>query len=265
MQASEIQAYLRSLNGGWVDEADTVDTWKSGDPQTSVRGVAVAWMSYSWALEHAAELGCNVFITHEPTYYHHRDADARILAWPECQAKRARIEALDLAILRCHDLWDQFAEIGIPEAWGKLLGLGPPIDGRGYLRVYAGHGRRAGQLARELAGRVAGLGQSAVQLIGPADRPVRRIVVGTGAITPYREMLLQYDGDLVICSDDGFTYWRDGAHAIDNGHTVLIFHHHVTEEYGMQLLAEHLAARFPAVPVHYLPQKCMYQLVFAGD
>jgi putative NIF3 family GTP cyclohydrolase 1 type 2 len=261
LRGIEIQKYLQSLNRGWVDETDTVDTWKSGDPLVEVRGIAVAWMGYSHALEKAAELGCNLFIVHEPVYYHHRDDDPDILAWPECKARQMTIEKLGLSILRCHDLWDQFPGLGIPDAWGQKLGLGQPLAGEGYLRAYAGHGRTALQIAKELAGRVADLGQPGVQLIGPPERQVQRIVLGTGAATPYREMLIQYEADLVICCDDGFKYWRDGAHAIDNGHSVLIFHHPVTEEYGMQLLAEHLSERFPTIPVHFIPEKCMYQLV----
>src|SRR6185436_6480024 len=103
---------------------DTVDTWKAGDPQADVRGIAVGWMSYTWALEEAAAHDCNLFITHEPTFYHHRDNDPVILAWPECVAKREKIAALGLTILRCHDLWDQLPGLGIPEAWGRKLGLG---------------------------------------------------------------------------------------------------------------------------------------------
>lgn len=264
MKADDIQAYLRSLNGGWVNENDTVDTWKAGDPQSEVRGIAVAWMSYTWALERAAQLGCNLFITHEPTFYHHRDNDPEILAWPECTAKREKIEALGLTILRCHDLWDQLPDIGIPDAWGSKLGLGQPIAGEGYLRVYAVRPRTARQIAGDLAERVADLGQPGVQLIGRLDRIVHRIALGIGAITPYRQMLLKYTPDLVICSDDGLTYWRDGAHAIDNDHTILIFHHHVTEDYGIELLADHLASKFPTIPVHFIRQRCMYELVLPG-
>lgn len=264
MKAAEVQAYLRSLDGGWVNEGDTVDTWKAGDPQSEVTGIAVAWMSYTWALERAAELGCNLLITHEPTFYHHSDSNPEILAWPECTAKREKIEALGLTILRCHDLWDQLPDIGMPDAWGKKLGLGQPIAGEGYFRVYAGQGRTARQIAGDLAEHVADLGQPGVQLIGHLDRVIHRIVLGTGAITPYRQMLLRYAPDLVICSDDGVTYWRDGAHAIDNGHTILVFHHHVTEDYGMELLANHLAGKFLTAPVHFIRQKCMYELVLPG-
>lgn len=263
MKAQDVHDYLQTLNGGWVDYAKSVDCWKAGDPQVELAGIAVAWMSYTWALEEAARLGCNLFITHEPTYYHHRDDEPEILGWPESAAKRRKIEALGLTILRCHDLWDQVREIGIPDSWGKKLGLGEPLGGEGYFRVYDGRGRTARRIAQELAARVADLGQPAVQLIGPPEKPIRRFVIGTGAATPYRKMLLEHGADMVVCSDDGFTYWRDGAHAIDNGHCVLVFHHHVTEDHGMELLAGHLQEKFPDVPCHHIRQQCMYELVQA--
>jgi putative NIF3 family GTP cyclohydrolase 1 type 2 len=264
VKALEVEAHLRSLNGGWVDYSQSVDSWKAGDPEVEVKGIAVAWMSYSWALEKAAEMGCNLFITHEPTFFHHLDNDPAILAWPESRSKRALIEALGLTVLRCHDLWDQYPEIGIPDSWGKKLGLGKPIDGQGFYRVYDGLGRKAIEIARDFAARVSDLGQPGVHLVGSPERPINRIALGTGACTPYFEMLTRYKADLVICADDGLWYWRDAAHAIDNGHNILVFHHHTTEDYGMELLAAHLAAKYPTVPIRFIKQSCMYQLVSPG-
>ena len=75
MKAQDVQNYLQSLAGDWQYSDNTVDTFKAGDPSTEVRGIAVGWMSYIWALQRALDLGCNVFITHEPTYYNHWDND----------------------------------------------------------------------------------------------------------------------------------------------------------------------------------------------
>lgn len=263
MKGRDIEAHLRSLNGGWVDYRNSVDNWKAGNPDAEVTGIAVGWMSYTWALEKAAALGSNLFITHEPTFFHHLDNDPDVLSRPECKSKLAVIEALGLSVLRCHDLWDQYPGIGIADSWGLKLGLGEPIDGSGYFRVYDGRGREAVEIARELACRVRDLGQPGVHLIGSPRRVIHRIVTGTGAETPYYEMLTNYRADLVVCADDGLWYWRDGAHAIDNGHNIVVFHHHVSEDYGMKLLADHLERTFSQTSVHFIPQTCMYQLVTA--
>jgi hypothetical protein len=65
VRASDVRDYLSSLNGGWVNTERTVDTFKAGDPNAVVKGIAVGWMSYTWALREALRLGCNLFITHE--------------------------------------------------------------------------------------------------------------------------------------------------------------------------------------------------------
>jgi len=136
-------------------------------------------MSTGEALARARALGCNVFVTHEPTYYNHRDdPDSRIF-----ELAGAR-EETGLTIIRCHDLWDQVPEVGIPDAWGQALGLGHAIAGEGYYRVYDVTGRTAGDVARQVAAKSAAFGQEAVQLIGDPDKPVTRVAIGTGAITP---------------------------------------------------------------------------------
>ena len=261
LTAGEVHGYLKSLDRGWVQWDKTVDTFKSGSPKAEVKGIAVAWMSYTHALKRALDLGCNLFVTHEPTYYNHRDNDADIFRFPPVKAKREFIEKNGLTIIRCHDVWDQYPEIGIPRGWGKLLELGEPIDGAGYYYVFDGKSRKSGEVARQIAARTAAMGQPGIQLIGPEDKPVSRIALGTGAITPMFHFIEKLAADMAICVDDNFTYWRDGAYAIDAGFPVAVVNHPVSEEYSMKLLAGHLAKRFPQVPVHHIPERCMYKLV----
>jgi putative NIF3 family GTP cyclohydrolase 1 type 2 len=265
MKARDLHAYLLSLNVGWVNLKQTVDTFKAGDPETEIRGIAVGWMSYSWALRRALELGCNAFITHEPTYYDHYDNKQRIFEMPGVREKQRWVEESGLVILRCHDVWDQVPEIGIPASWGDWLALGPCVAGKGYYRVYDVSGKTALQVAQQVARRVQHFGQDAVELVGAPNRPVTRVAIGTGAITPYLDMLAQYGVDLAICTDDGFTYWRDAAYAIDNGLSIIIVNHAVSEEAGLMNLAKLLQEKFKEIPVHHIPQKCMFQWVRGSE
>ncbi len=260
MKAQDVQNYLQSLAGDWQYSDNTVDTFKAGDPSTEVRGIAVGWMSYIWALQRALDLGCNVFITHEPTYYNHWDNDPAIFRFPGVRAKRQFIEDNDLVIIRCHDLWDQIPDIGIPDSWGLLLDWGRPVDGSTYIRIYNTAGLTAGELAQDVARCTAVYGQPGVQLIGSSDKIVRRVSIGTGAITPYLESVERFAIDLAICTDDGIDYWRDGGFAIDMGIPIIVVNHMVSEEIGVQRLAEELSRRFPAVPVQHINQRCMYRL-----
>jgi len=263
--AGDLQGFFRSLNGGWLDPETTVDTFKSGGPDVEVTGIAVSWMSTSAALERALGLGCNVFVTHEPTYYNHLDAcDSPIFELDGVREKRDFIEASGMSIIRCHDLWDQVPGVGIPDAWGEALGLGRVVGGEGYYRVYGVSGRSAGEVASQVAARSVQYGQEAVQLIGDPDTSVTRVAIGTGAITPLFTYVTKYQIDLAICTDDGFTYWQHGAYAADAGLPVIVVNHATSEEPGMIRLAETIQRRFPTVPVHYIPHGCMYTLV-SGD
>jgi len=166
-----------------------------------------------------------------------------------------RVAALSKNIIQGAPLTPEIADRA------KQLGFIKPIAGEGYYRVYDVSGQTARSIARQVAERTKSLGQDAVQLVGPADAPVSRVAIGTGAITPFMHFLDAYRVDLAICTDDGFTYWRDGALAIDMGIPVIVVNHPVAEVYGMKLLADHLSNRFPDVPVHFIPQSCMFQLI----
>jgi putative NIF3 family GTP cyclohydrolase 1 type 2 len=260
LAARHVKEYLWSL-ADWVDFKTTVDTFKSGDPDTPVKGIAVAWMSYTAALKQAVDLGCNLFITHEPTYYDHRDQNEEMFRFESARAKREYVQRAGIVILRCHDVWDQYPKLGIPDAWAEALGFASPVAGSGFYRVFDVNGRTAFDVARQVARKTKPWGQDAVQFVGPAGVPVHRVAIGCGAITPFLRFVREFKADLAICTDDGFTYWRDAAFAIDSGIPVIVVNHAVAELPGLMLLASHLRRRFPQVPVHAIPQRCMYRLI----
>lgn len=269
MRASEIHEHLCSLDGGWVDWEQTTDRIVAGDPDTEVRGIAVGWMSYRSALQRALELGCNCFVTHEPTFFSGHDDEERIFRFPGVQAKREWIGNQGMVIIRCHDVWDQLPGLGIPDSWARFLSLDHRSAAEGYYRLFAVtdpehpplRTRTARGMAEHVASRVAEFGQPAVELVGPADASISLLALGTGAITPFTRFVETYDADIAICTDDGFTYWHAGTLAIDLGIPVIVVNHAVSEIPGVQSLARHLEISFPQVPVRYIPQGCMYELV----
>ena len=261
LTAGDVHEYLRSLGREWIDPQNTVDTFKSGTPETPVKGIAVGWMSYFDALRQAVALGCNLFVTHEPTYYNHPDTDPSVFSFEVARRKKAFIEESGLTIIRCHDVWDRVPGIGIPDAWGRHLGWTKVVRQQTFYRVYELPPITAGELAKQVAAKVVPLGQDAVQLVGPADKTVRTVAIGTGAITSLRTMIAELKADLALCTDDGFTFWRDGAMAIDMGYPVIVVNHACSEEVGIVQLANHLREKYPAVPVHHITQKCMFATI----
>jgi putative NIF3 family GTP cyclohydrolase 1 type 2 len=277
LKAKDVRAYLLSLGAAWVNPERTADRFLAGDPESTVSGIAVGWMPYRWALEKALALDCNLFVSHEMVYSPppgpSTEAPPRqpstaptldMFQHEGVRAKRDFIETSGIAILRCHDVWDRIPIIGIPDAWGAALGFSNSIHGTagdGYYRVYDVKGRTAIDVARQVATKVKPFGEEAVHLIGRPEAPVNRVAIGCGAISVFRRMLLELKIDLAICTNDGFTHWRDGLLAIDLGVPVIVVDHAVSEEPGMVLLAQKLKEAFPQVPVHHIPERCMFTVV----
>ena len=73
-----VERIQKELGVTWRTE--TVDTFKAGNPDTTVRGIATTVMATMSVLERAATAGRNFVITHEPTFYGHTDSTAEIPA-----------------------------------------------------------------------------------------------------------------------------------------------------------------------------------------
>jgi len=72
MTANEVIERIKKTRGSkW--RSNTVDTFKGGDPNTKVTGIAVTMMATMDVLQRAAAKGQNLIITHEPTFYDHLD------------------------------------------------------------------------------------------------------------------------------------------------------------------------------------------------
>ncbi|HEX2186256.1 MAG TPA: Nif3-like dinuclear metal center hexameric protein [Chloroflexota bacterium] len=271
MRAIDLDRHMRTV-GTWVDWDDTVDTFKCGDPQAEVRGVAVAWQSQWPALREAHAAGCNLFVTHEPTFYVHRDDDPGAFGDEQLRAKRAWLAEVGMVVYRCHDVWDVMPEWGVRDSWARGLGLqGPPLaeDARRYYGLYRLEPQPLRELARRLATRVLDVGQDHVQLVDPAGdgaRTVARLAIGTGAAcrVPAMAALRSPEGagpDALLVTDDGMRFWADGSWAIDRDLPLLVVNHASAEEWGMRSLAAYLGAQFPSVPVRHLAQGCLYRTI----
>ena len=263
MKAMDLQEHFLPL-GPWVNRETTVDTFKAGDPQTEVAAIAVGWMSTLAALRQAHELGCNFFVTHEPTFYGHRDNDASVQQDRAFQEKKRFLGDTGMVVLRCHDLWDRFPVEGVQDSWVRGLGLeGRPYveDDSHWLRVYQIEPTTLSTVAQDVATRLGPLGQEAIQVVGDPEQPCRTLATGIGCyggMDRWRTML-QLGADTVIATEVG--YWRDVRWAEDMGLGLLICSHAVSELWGVRNLAKHIQRVFPNVPVHYIEVGCPYRLV----
>src|SRR5215467_16284552 len=117
---SRIQAHV-----GVPWQTETVDTFKAGNADEPVTGVALTMMATMDVLERAASSGKNLVITHEPTFYNHLD---KLDVLPEKEkdpvlaAKLAFIAEHHLVVWRFHDHWHQHTPDGIEAGMAHALG-----------------------------------------------------------------------------------------------------------------------------------------------
>src|SRR5437899_8409907 len=105
--------------------SDTVDTFKAGNPDTPVTGIAVTMMATLDVLQRAGASGNNLIITHEPTFYDHLDKTDQLPEKENAQvlaAKREFIEKHGLVIWRFHDHWHARNPDGIEAGMVHALG-----------------------------------------------------------------------------------------------------------------------------------------------
>ncbi len=262
MTAQDLHEHMRKV-GPWVDwDGGTCDGFKWGDPATQVTGIAVAWMSTLSALRQARDLGCELFITHEPTFYAHMEDNDAMRATQPAQAKIDLLDESGMVVYRCHDVWDVFPKLGVVDSWAAGLGLsGPPVAEAKYYAAYEVGPVTVEQLAREIAARVRPLGQNAVEYSGPPDQAVTRLAVGTGAITnPFQ--MLELGADCLLVTDDGVCGWAQTTWLIDQGIPSIRVNHCVAEEWGVENLAGYLRETFAPVPVHYVGIGSLYTHVW---
>lgn len=268
MKAREIREHFLSV-GTWVDRAKTVDRVIVGDPETEVSRALVSWISGFRAVREAAARGCQMLVTHEPTFWIHADEVATFEQWDHGSAKRQLaerkrefIEEHGLVVLRCHDVWDGMPEIGIPWAWARHLGLGdrPAAVSRGsYQQRYDIEPMALDGLAKRIAERTALLGEPAVQVMGASDKVVSRVGIGTGCYTDIA-VFLALGCDVSIVCDDSNWYWQWLQFASDYDHAVIRVNHGVTEEPGMVTLTEYINRTLP-VQAEHLPHGASFRLV----
>lgn len=256
--ARDVETYLRSL-GPWVDEAKTCDSFKAGDPDREVKAMAVSWMSTMRALQEAQARGCDLFITHEPTFYSHYDNDPSFDSDQSTIEKRRFLKETGLVVYRCHDVWDRVPEMGILDSWAKALGFeGKPVAAKTYYSVCRMPEITVDEFARKIAKRLKVFGQEAVQVVGEGKTKIRKMAIGTGAITNAKEMY-NLGADAAVITE--VTYWRDVRWAQDMGFPLFIVEHSVSECPGLENLARHLKEKFPGVRVEYIQEGCPFHLV----
>ena len=260
MRAADVLEHFLS-RAEWVRRDTTVDRIIAGDPATDVDRCMVTWMPSSRALQHAVGRGISLVVCHEPTFWNHRDDTAK--DDPASRAKQQFIVKNGLVVLRNHDCWDRWPDIGIPWAWAQFLGLGTSprqIGAGGTQHRYDIEPASLDDVAGRIANRCREIGEPFVQVTGDGSARVSRIGVGTGCgcdIATYIAM----ECDCSVVCDDGSCYWSGIQQAEDIHHPVIRVNHGTSEEPGMVTLTQYINDAIEGLQAEHLPHGSTFRLV----
>lgn len=245
---NEIREYLLK-NSPWVNVGKTVDTVKCGDPDRPVKKAGVAWFPSIWDIRAAIGLGCDLLVVHEPAFWEHTPQEQRWRSRGPGIAKSRALAESGLVILRAHDTWDNWPEIGIRDSWAKHLGFSNRLREGTSLRwtaVYEIPETTLQGFAQQVADRVRPLGEDSVQVIGDREQKVCRPAIGVGCVVPDQEMV-EFGGDALVMCYDGASYWNSRERLAEMGVGIVTVEHGTSEMSGLMSLRDHLAQQFPAV------------------
>jgi putative NIF3 family GTP cyclohydrolase 1 type 2 len=256
LTARQVIERIRSHVGvSW--NSDTVDTFKAGNPDTPVTGIAVTMMATFDVLQRAAAAGNNLVITHEPTFFSHLDKPDELAEGegdPVLAEKQAFIKEHGLIIWRFHDHWHARKPDGIEAGTVRALGWEKFQDPANQY-LFTLPQTTVEQLAAELKAR---LGIRIVRVVGERDMKVTRVALSPGAAGFGHETKALEMNDVEVLVVGETREWETVeyvADAVTEGkHKALIILGHIpSEQAGMEECARWLKTFISEVPVNFVP------------
>lgn len=243
----------------------TVDALRFGSAQAEVTGIVVVFLATQAAIEQASALGANLIISHEGAFYRHREEDRRFHDDPVIREKLELIDQTGIAIYRFHDQIHRYHPDGI------TFGLIKALEWESYVEVHS-------PAASVVQIPPATLEQTAqyvkaklhipyVRVVGDFAMPCTRV----GLLAGYRgggdlaiPLMNEFNLDLIMVGEgpewETPEYVRDAVHQGRNK-ALIALGHAESEEPGMEDVAARLRERFPGIPVYFIREKPLFQIV----
>jgi putative NIF3 family GTP cyclohydrolase 1 type 2 len=238
----------------WATE--TVDNFKTGDPNTPLKGIAVCMFADMQTLKSAVKQGCNFIITHEPVFYNHLDETASFSNDPVFQEKMKFIKENNLVIFRFHDHIHMTKPDGISVGMINKLSL-KEYSVNGSLTHFKVPQKTVAGYAKELKKIFE---MESIRFIGNPEMKFTKIAFMAGAPGGQRhiQMLQNPDVEVIIAGEapEWETYLYANDAVAQNKNKAVIFLGHIkSEEAGMEYCAEWLGTFVSGVPIHFIENK----------
>jgi putative NIF3 family GTP cyclohydrolase 1 type 2 len=238
----------------WMTQ--TRDTFKAGDPQTPVTGVAVTMMATMKVLQRARANGQNLIITHEPTFFDDADKAETVPQGeqdPVLAEKRAFIEKHHLVIWRFHDHQHRMELDQVELGNARKLGWEKYRDPANQY-LFTLPETTVGKLGGEVKEK---FGAGAIRIVGDRDMKVTRVGLSPGFGGAKKEIAALEMPDLQVLLVGETREWETVeyvADAVSQGrHKALIVLSHVpSEQSGAEECVRWLKTFVSEVPVEFV-------------
>jgi putative NIF3 family GTP cyclohydrolase 1 type 2 len=254
----------KNLGVEW--KAETVDTFKAGDPSTAVTGIVTTALASLDVLGSAVKMGANLIVTCEPTFYAKADTPALPVrrgppgapslpppSDPVFTAKDDYIKKHNLVVWRFSDHWrlrtpDPFTQ-GLVKVlgWSQSAGVGD----LGHVSIpETSLAALAAHVKKSLKSR------GGMRIVGDPQLRLRRVAFLPGS-TPIRASIETLPGaDVIVAGEvrewESVEYVRDTV-ALGEKKALILVGRIVSEDPGMQVCAQWLKTIVPEVRSTWVP------------
>jgi putative NIF3 family GTP cyclohydrolase 1 type 2 len=258
MTAREVVELIKKNGGVPFNERSYRDTFKLGNPDSTVKGIATTMMTTFDMLKRAHAAGLNMVISHEDTFWNDRDDVKDLTENPLYKLKTEYVLKNDMIVWRDHDhmhsMKPDFTVVGELRSVGVKGGEDATMSPRIRTIPETTLGEFAAQVKRLSGAR-------AMRCVGDPKARVSKILVGPGYATPR----ITAEADVVIGGEqqeadggsDNVEYVMDAA-TLGMAKGVIMLGHVISEQAGMEDYANWMRTFIHDIPVQFVPAEEPY-------
>lgn len=254
-----IERIQKNVGVPWT--TPTVDTFKAGNPDEAVTGIAVTMMATLDVLERAAAANCNLIITHEPTFYSHLDTLTQLENQHDAvlAAKQKFIQDHHLVVWRFHDHWHARKPDGIQLGMTRALGwekFQNPSNQHLFTLPETTLDNLASEIKRKLDVRV-------LRVVGDPKLKITQVAFMPGAAGSERQIQMLERDDVEALLIGEVPEWETIEYAADaatekKSKALILIGHVKSEQAGMEECARWLKTFITEVPVQFVATPELY-------